>query len=116
MDGNPSMTDKGKGKGGPAVPPKPGTGTWPEFLRKLRDRCSRAFLEWLAHSLLLFGIMAVIQALHWGLINILRIPANKAFFGKVSLEYLVDSADFTLLVGIGIVGVVAAVRSYLGKA
>lgn len=113
------MADRRKGKGAPPPAPAgvipPAEETWPGFLRRLRDRCARAFLEWLAHSLLLFGIMAVIQGLHWGLIHALQVPENKDFFGKVTLQQLVDGADFALLVGIGIVGVVAAVRSYLGK-
>ena len=57
----------------------------------------------------------MIQGFHWGLIHILHVPEKKDFFGKVTLQQLVDGADFALLVGIGIVGVVAAVRSYLGK-
>lgn len=85
------------------------------FLRKLGDRCLRAFAEWVAHSLLLLGILAVIQGLHWCLTHVLGIPANKKFFAVVPMAYLFDGADFALLVGVAVVGVTAVVRSYLGK-
>jgi len=85
------------------------------FLARLSDRCLRAFAEWLAHSLLLFGILAVIEGLHWCLTNVLRIPASKKFFDIVPMAYLFDGADLALLVGVAVVGVTAVVRSYLGK-
>lgn len=102
-----------------AAAPVPALGVAPmpmgAFLRKLGDRCLRAFAEWLAHSLLLFGIIAVIEGLHWCLTNILGIPADKKFFDVVPMAYLFDGADLALLVGVAIVGVTAVVRSYLGK-
>jgi hypothetical protein len=85
------------------------------FLRKLGDRCLRAFAEWVAHSVLLFGIFAVIQAFHWGLTHLLGVPEKKVFFHLVEMEVLFDGADFALLVGVGVVGVTAVVRAYLGK-
>lgn len=85
------------------------------FVGTLGDRCLRAFLEWLAHSILLFGILAVIQGLHWGLTHVLGIPADKRFFDVVPMAYLFDGADFAVLIGVAIVGVTAVVRSYLGK-
>src|SRR5216117_1179250 len=89
--------------------------SWRAFLQGMLRRCGRAFLEWFSHSLLLFGIFAVIQGLHWGMTHVLGMPADKKFFGRVPLEWLVDGADLVLLVGIGVVGVIAAVRSYMGK-
>ena len=94
----------------PAVPVPIGA-----FLGKLGDRCIRAFLEWLAHSLLLFGIFSVIQSLHWCLTHLLGIPESKAFFDVVPMAYLFDGADLALLIGVAVVGVTAVVRSYLGK-
>jgi len=85
------------------------------FLGALGSRCTRAGAEWIAHSLLLFVIFATIQGLHWGLTNLLGVPATKLFFERVPMSFLFDGADFALLVGVGIVGVVAAVRSYQGK-
>ena len=87
---------------------------WRTFVRVLVRRCGRALLEWLAHSILLFGILACIQALHVGVLAI-GISPNKRFFGRIPLEWLFDAADFAVLVGIGVIGLVAAVRSYLGK-
>ena len=85
------------------------------FVRTLGDRCLRAFTEWAAHSLLLFGIFAVIQAFHWGITHLLGVPETKIFFHVVPMEVLFDGADFALLVGVGLVGVTAAIRAYLGK-
>jgi hypothetical protein len=103
----------------PAVPAAPVLPALPipfgAFLRKLGDRCLRAFAEWVAHAILLFGIFAVIQAFHWGLTHILGVPQNKVFFHLVEMEVLFDGADFALLVGVGVVGVTAVVRAYLGK-
>lgn len=102
-----------------AVPPAPALPMPPvplgEFLRKLGDRCLRAFAEWVAHSVLLFGIFAVIQGFHWGITSVLAVPENKAFFGRIPMTYLFDGADSALLVGLGLVGVTAVVRAYLGK-
>jgi hypothetical protein len=94
----------------PAAPVPLGT-----FVGSLGDRCLRAFLEWLAHSVLLFAIFAVIQAFHWGLTNLLGVPEDKMLFGRVPMSFLFDGADVALLVGLGLVGVTAAVRAYLGK-
>lgn len=102
---------------GPAKPkpkPKPKPRTWNEFLEDVFRRCGRAFIEWACHSLLIFATFAVIQALHYGMTHVLGIPPGKKFFDEVPLEWLVDGADLFLLVGIGIVGVTAAVRSYMG--
>src|SRR5437660_9591785 len=92
----------------PVVPVSIGT-----FLRALGSRCLRAFAEWLAHAILLFGIFAVIQAFHWGITDLLGVPVTKVFFRVVPMEVLFDGADFALLVGLGLVGVTAAVRAYL---
>ena len=102
------------GKGGPApavAVPTP----WPVFLGNLGSRCAKAGAEWIAHSILLFVIFATIQGLHWGLTNLLGVPENKKFFDRVPMTYLFDAADFALLVGVGMIGVYAAVRSYQGK-
>lgn len=100
----------------PAVPALPAAPVpLSTFVGSLGDRCLRAFLEWLAHSLLLFGIFAVIQAFHWGLTNLLGVPEGKVFFGSAPMTFLFDGADVALLVGLGLVGVTAAVRAYLGK-
>lgn len=88
--------------------------SWRSFARRILGRCGRAFIEWFAHSVLLFGIFACIEALRHGLI-LLGIPENKLFFGRVPLMWLIDGADLALLVGIGVVGIIAAVRSYLGR-
>jgi len=88
---------------------------WGAFLGNLGTRSVRAFAEWLVHSLLLLGIVAVIQGLHWCLTHLLGVPADKRFFGAIPLAWLFDGADLALLVGVAVVGVVAAVRSYQGK-
>jgi hypothetical protein len=88
---------------------------WPAFLGNLGSRCARAGAEWVAHSLLLFVIFATIQGLHYGLTHWLGVPADKKFFDRIPMQYLFDGADFALLVGVGIIGVLAAVRSYQGK-
>lgn len=98
-----------------ALPALPAAVPLGKFLRKLGDRCLRAFAEWLAHSILLFGIFAVIQGFHWGITHLLGVPADKVFFHVVPMQVLFDGADFALLVGLGLVGVTAAVRAYLGK-
>lgn len=103
----------------PALPAPPALPVVPlpfgTFLGKLGDRCLRAFAEWVAHAILLFGIFAVIQAFHWGITDLLGVPVSKVFFHVVPMEVLFDGADFALLVGLALVGVTAAVRAYLGK-
>jgi hypothetical protein len=94
---------------------EPPTETWRVFFAGLLRRCGRALAEWCCHSLLLFLVFAVIQALHYGMTHVLGVPVDKKFFGVVPLAWLVDGADLFLIIGIGIVGVVAAIRSYMGK-
>jgi hypothetical protein len=85
--------------------------SWKKFMIRVGVRCGRAFIEWLAHSILLFGIFACVQGLRCAL-QWIGVPASKKFFGCIPLEWLFDGADLALLIGIGIVGVTAVVRSY----
>jgi hypothetical protein len=96
----------------PSAPPSPQT--WSEFFHGLLRRSGRALAEWAVHTLLVFAIFGLIQALHYGMIHVLGIPADKRFFGEVPLEWLMDAADLFLIVSIGVVGVIAAIRSYMG--
>ena len=98
----------------PSTPPAPRARTWKAFFDDLLRRTGRALIEWCCHSLLIFAIFAIIEALHYGMVHVLGIPADKRFFGEVPLEWLMDGADLFLIFGIGVVGVVAAVRSYMG--
>lgn len=101
----------------PAIPAPPVPASVPlgKFLVKLVDRCFRAFAEWVAHSILVFGIFAVIQVFHWGITHLLGVPADKVFFHLVPMQVLFDGADFALIVGLGLVGITAVIRAYLGK-
>jgi hypothetical protein len=85
---------------------------WRKYLRNVGYRCGRAFIEWFAHSLLLFGIFCCIDGLRRGLL-LLGIPTEKKLFERIPLEWLFDGAHLALLIGIALVGVTAAVRSYL---
>ncbi|MEK6373269.1 MAG: hypothetical protein AABO58_11300 [Acidobacteriota bacterium] len=86
---------------------------WRAFWRDLSVRCGRALAEWLAHSLLLFGVFVCIAALLRGL-AFLGIGKDKMFFDRIPLRWLIDGADLALLVAFALIGVVAAVRCYIG--
>src|SRR5687768_14337555 len=89
--------------------------SWRYFASDLFRRSGRAAIEWLAHSLLIFSIICCVEALHVALIAI-GIPPDKRFFGQIPLNWLFDGADLALLLGIGVVGVNAVIRSYRGSA
>lgn len=93
---------------------KPKPQTWDQFFQGLLRRNGRALAEWCCHALLVFAIFGVIQLLHYGMTDVLGIPADKRFFGEVPLAWLMDAADLFLIVGIGIAGVIAVIRSYMG--
>jgi|GEM_PF-1467004 len=87
---------------------------WIPYLGGLGNRCARAFAEWLAHSLLLLAILAVVKGLRYALAH-LGFTDQDSFFEVVKIHYLFDAADFALVAALGTIGVIASVRSYRGK-
>ncbi|MEA2329676.1 MAG: hypothetical protein QOE68_4635 [Thermoanaerobaculia bacterium] len=87
---------------------------WIPYLGGLGNRCVRAFAEWVAHSLLLLAIFAVIKGLREAVAQ-LGFTEKDSFLNVVKIHYLFDAADFALVTALGTIGVIAVVRSYWGK-
>lgn len=78
------------------------------------ERCWWAFQEWLAHTLLILGIIGCI----WLIDVALHLAMNSddpVFFGVLPVKWIFQAADCGVLVGLSIHGVKAALHAYHGK-
>ncbi|HSY52072.1 MAG TPA: hypothetical protein VLC46_24940 [Thermoanaerobaculia bacterium] len=77
-------------------------------------KCGRAFCEWLAHTLLICGILGCIALTEWALKWFLQSP-NPRLFDVIPVSWIFHAADGGVLIGLSYYGVKAAVAAYNGQ-
>lgn len=78
------------------------------------ERCWWAFQEWLAHTLLILGIIGCIWLIDVGL-RLAMHSNDPRFFDLLPVKWIFQAADCGVLVRLSIHGVRAALHAYHGR-
>jgi hypothetical protein len=77
-------------------------------------RCGWALLEWIAHTVLIIGVIACVAAIDLA-IRLLMRSDHPTFFSVFPVHWIFDAADCGALLGFSILGVRASLAAYRGE-